>query len=351
MLRKKEQEMTFEELKKVVEEDSLKFIPTKNNKTFISVKEIEKANQYFDKVNQKEFNENTIKEVLGRQWKHCLKSLTPLMVFLSKQSRKRPTEISCYLFKDINADQTRLNIGKLIKLDIIRCIQKHYSKDASLARIYQVNWFRFDLFYLMLGRSDEMREIEEFDRSNSIYKVNDYVMNRRIRDNDRSKYDLYLKICKKPELRESVKVLVMTLYFSDARKFRSLCTNYFAYYMKRVTIDGARIIAQKGKDRVEAVINILGLKGEINIDQTIDKMVEWYKNTRELLKKEIGEFVGRSIFLYEAIVNLSTEIALLEKGYFCVSVYDGFYTNAREEEWWDCYCSSLKILNNLEGDK
>ena len=210
--------------------------------------------------------------------------------------------------------------------------------------------YREDVLDSYFGEDTNIREkYKEYDRSNSIYKINDYIRNKKIRVNDRKVDDIYLNLVNgNQNQRDYIKEMVMTLYFSDARKWRSTVTQVFEYFIDKK--QAAKHVALKGNRRVHAVLKLLvenGHSRKVPKEVWISDIVEWYKTTKEKLKKEVGEFVGKSIFLYEAIVNLSTEIDLLEKGYKCVSVYDGFWTNASEEEWWDSYTKSLNRIKEL----
>ena len=443
-----------------------------NKKSYIHISTKEKSDNYFNRINQHPFTWDEIKETLGRQYKHVIESMIPLLVFIGKQDDL--AMISCKLFGKENKEilQTSRNINNLLKLDIIQCVSNHYSKDDGIAKIYNINFPRFDLFLDLIrednnirekynkevdknknkynnneeeiiedneivevddedeceyfesldSKEDKLRDIirdlikqqnklqtkdifrynlklnggrpacrlcnydskekaiklgkklnprktyredvldsyfeednnirekyKEYDRSNSIYKVNDYIRNKRVRVNDRNVDDIYLNLVNgKKEQRDYIKEMVMTLYFSDARKWRSTVTQAFEYFIDKK--QAARHIALKGNRRVQAVMHLLvenGHSRKAPEEVWISDIVEWYKTTKEKLKKEVGKFVGKSIFLYEAIVNLSTEIDLLEKGYKCVSVYDGFWTNASEEEWWESYTKSLNKIKEL----
>ena len=195
-------------------------------------------------------------------------------------------------------------------------------------------------------------DIQDYDRSSSIYNLNNYIQRNQINSNDRGHFDLYIKLLNGKEIengRELMKLLTMTLYFSDARKFRSLVEHWVDYYVDNDF--RARHIAQKGRERVWAVIQLLGLnkKGAVapTRKELVDLCVQWYKDTRETLRSLVGEFVGKEIFIYENIVNIYTEIQIREAGYNCVSIYDGFYTNCSEDFWWDCYKKSLEYLKSL----
>ena len=461
--------ISFEQIKESQNKYN-EFIPVRG-KTYIHSSKKEKSDIYFNKINQYPFTWDDVKETLGRQYKHVIESMLPLLVFITKQDKDGLAMISCKLFGKESKEiaQTDRNIRNLLKLDVIQCVSDFYSYDDGIAKVYNINWYRFDLFLGLIREdtniwekynnikdmyknkyNDEINEIEdirdneednenedvyfdsldskedvlrnilkdlikkqnklqtkqifkysigdgkgrpycalcnyptlekhsreskakdcifredvldsyfgedtniwekykEYDRSNSIYKINDYIRSKRIRDNDRNVDDIYLNLVNgKKEQRKYVKEMVMTLYFSDARKWRSTCEAFFEYYIRRN--NAAQHKANKGHDRVWAVIQLLVLEGKsmsMSVNEWISLLVEWYKTTKEKLKKEVGDFVGKSIFLYEAIVNIGTEIDLLEKGYKCASVYDGFFTNASEEEWWDSYKKSLNKINNL----
>ena len=473
--------MTFEELKQNLTNDEETYIDILG-KTHIHVNKILSAEKYFKKINS-DITEQELQDTLGRKYKAALSTATQLLAFLSKQNRKRPTMISCYLFGGYGKDgtpqkivyKTERAIKYLIKLNIIKCIQDFYSPDGGVAQVYQVYWMRYDSLISLIRekamiweiynvyckeecnrnmnkyvynddkeednvddmsirennvvnklveklqdlikiqnslQSDKMFKYRleegkgrpyanicstpsekhthaeypvlrsdilskyfrekamiweiynnnkdnksnkyyyEYDRSNSIYKLNMYVREYKVLPNSREECDLYTYLLDGKEIeggRDLMKLLTMSLYFSDARKFRSLVEHFCDYYILHNA--RSRIIAQKGRSRVWAVIQLLGLnKGGSEIpscDELVSLCTQWYKDTREKLKSFTGEFVGKDIFIYEGIVNIYTEIQIRQAGFECVSVYDGFYTNCEETFWWDCYQKSLYYLRSL----
>ena len=346
--------MLFSELEQKVLNDKETYVDVLG-KTQIHIDKINHALNQFKKVNP-EITEQDLKDILGRKWKASCLSMLPLITFINKSSKKKPVMLSCKLFGYNSKDLTERAINNLIKLNVIKCIQDFYSADQSLARVYQVYWSRFDCLYSLLREytniCEKYNNIKEYDRSNSIYKLNNYMIRNEILSNNREYFDLYTELLgnnKVEDGRNLMKLLTMTLYFSDARKFRSLVEHWVDYYVDNDF--RARHIAQKGRERVWTVIQLLGLNKKGTVVPTrkelVDLCVQWFKDTREKLRSLIGEFVGKEIFIYENIVNLYTEIQIRESGYNCVSVYDGFYTDCSEDFWWDCYKKSLEYLKTL----
>lgn len=261
------------------------------------------------------------------------------------------------LIKRQNALQTSHMFRYYLKVDSGRAyapicsiptIEKHSRNEYPVVREDVIsNYFRE-----YHNICEKYNNIKEYDRSNSIYKLNNYMIRNEILSNNREHFDLYTELLgnnKVEDGRNLMKLLTMTLYFSDARKFRSLVEHWVDYYVDNDF--RARHIAQKGRERVWTVIQLLGLnkKGATvpTRKELVDLCVRWFKDTREKLRSLIGEFVGKEIFIYENIVNLYTEIQIREAGYNCVSVYDGFYTDCSEDFWWDCYKKSLEYLKTL----
>lgn len=76
-------------------------------------------------------------------------------------------------------------------------------------------------------------------------------------------------------------------------------------------------------------------------------MRNFYRENRKRLEQFEGGFIGKEIFLYENVQNLSTELELRRLGYTVETVYDGFYTDAPEDVWWKVYREKLFELKTL----
>lgn len=190
-----------------------------------------------------------------------------------------------------------------------------------------------------------------WDRNASIHNLNYSLLTGKIRENDRHVYDFYEDFMGKrltEEERNSIKLLVMTLYFSNVRKWRSTVNSVWLFYIEHTDniYDVKR--ALKGKERVEAAWKLIGIDKTFKTKKEfVDCFAEWFKETQEKLKvAEGGSFIGKPIFQYEAFVNLETQIALQNLGYKTVTVYDGFYTTAPEDLWWKIY--KLKVYELIE---
>lgn len=240
--------------------------------------------------------------------------------------------------------------------------------------------------------SHDYEGLKEFDRNASIYNLMVFLGKGEIRENDRSKYDLYEHLNKglqtlrtwendniknddtcrkidglsgkelKEELlkrvntfnsmpsRQDVKNLIMTINFADMRQIRSLVEDSVNYMMNGA--DRYQKRAFKFFDRFVSVCKYIGLgelKDDLDYLKLSKNMISWFKDAKKLLQNFVGNFkIGdKSIFLYEAKVNLHCQSLLQKKGFDCVSVYDGFYTNADYDTWWDCYKESLKELKSI----
>ena len=237
-------------------------------------------------------------------------------------------------------------------------------------------------------------ELNEWDRNASIYNLMVYLGKGEIRSNDRTEYDLYehlkkglLTLRSSPDLnsitygkenkvidkvievsndnedvvsnvndevsRNDVKLLMMTINFADFRQINSLLEDTINYLMSQD--NRCKRKALKFYDRFVAICKFGGffslpLNGPEDYILLSKKIKDWLHDAKDLLQNFVGKdykIGSKDIFLYEAKVNLHCQNLLKEKGFTCVSVYDGFYTNASEEEWWDCYKKSLIDLKTL----
>ena len=303
----------------------------------------EKLNNLNKNINIKDNYDNQYKE---EEYDYDInRDQSPLREALQALIKRQNALQSSHMFKYyLKADSGRA----YAPICSIPTIEKHSRDEHPVVREDIIsNYFRE-----YTNICEKLNNIQEYDRSNSIYKLNNYIQRNQILSNDRDHFDLYVKLLNNKEIengRELMKLLTMTLYFSDARKFRSLVEHWVDYYVDNDF--RARHIAQKGRERVWAVIQLLGLnkKGAVvpTRKELVDLCVQWYKDTRETLRSLVGEFVGKEIFIYENIVNIYTEIQIREAGYNCISIYDGFYTDCSEDFWWDCYKKSLEYLKTL----
>ena len=308
----------------------------------------EKLNNLNDKINVKEEEYIDIEEDKDNQ--NINRDQSSLRLALQDLIKRQNALQTSHMFRYyLKADSGRA----YAPICSIPTIEKHSRNEYPVVREDVIsNYFRE---YTNICEKYN-NNIKEYDRSNSIYKLNNYILRNKILSNNRDHFDLYTELLGNNKVsngRSLMKLLTMTLYFSDARKFRSLVEHWVDYYVDNDF--RARHIAQKGRERVWTVIQLLGLNKKGTTVPTrkelVDLCVQWFKDTREKLRSLIGEFVGKEIFIYENIVNLYTEIQIREAGYNCVSVYDGFYTDCSEDFWWNCYKNSLEYLRTLINTK
>lgn len=192
--------------------------------------------------------------------------------------------------------------------------------------------------------------LEERDRIASIHNLNRFLKTGVLAGNNRETEDFYKFFAGKDltdEERDSYKLLMMTFYFSSQQKWNSLVRHVIDYFYKGDS--KAHQIAKLGLDRFKAAWKLLGCKEFSCTDELEEALRNFYRENRARLQEVEGELIGKDIFLYENVQNLSTEIELRKLGYTVETVYDGFYTNAPEEVWWKVYKEKLFELKTLIG--
>lgn len=227
---------------------------------------------------------------------------------------------------------------------------------------------------------------QEFDRNASIYNLMLFLGKGEIRENDRSKYDFYTEFAKrlqcieyghiisKSELeakisssslqnkledfedfnvRDCVKTLMMTINFASKNQVRALIGDSINYLMSGDNRCFNKF--RKFQQRLICVIRLLDLESfqlkDVEGYLKLSKVLYYFFcKAKDLLKDYVGrEIEDKTIFLYEAAVNLNTQKLIKDAGFNCVSVYDGFYTDCSEDFWWDCYKKSLFYLRTLSN--
>lgn len=190
--------------------------------------------------------------------------------------------------------------------------------------------------------------LEERDRIASIHNLNRFLKTGILAGNNRETEDFY-KLFAGKELskdeRDSYKTLMMTFYFSNQQKWNSLVKHVVDYFYRGDS--KAHQIAKLGLDRFKAAWKLLGKEEFSSTEELEEALRNFYRENRKRLEQFEGEFIGKDIFLYENVQNLSTEIELRKLGYIVETVYDGFYTNAPEEIWWKIYQEQLFNLKTL----
>lgn len=192
--------------------------------------------------------------------------------------------------------------------------------------------------------------LEERDRIASIHNLNRFLKTGVLAGNNRETEDFYKFFAGKDltdEERDSYKLLMMTFYFSSQQKWNSLVRHVVDYFYKGDS--KAHQIAKLGLDRFKAAWKLLGCKEFSSTDELEEALRNFYRENRARLQEVEGELIGKDIFLYENVQNLSTELELRKLGYTVETVYDGFYTNAPEEVWWKVYKEKLFELKTLIG--
>lgn len=190
--------------------------------------------------------------------------------------------------------------------------------------------------------------LEERDRIASIHNLNRFLKTGVLAGNNRETEDFYKYFAGKDltkEERNDYKLLMMTFYFSSQQKWNSLVRHVVDYFYKGDT--KAHAIAKKGIDRFKAAWKLLGCKEYQDTAELEEDLRNFYRENRARLQEVEGDLIGKEIFLYENVQNLSTEIELRKLGYIVETVYDGFYTNAPEETWWKVYKEKLLELKTL----
>ena len=196
----------------------------------------------------------------------------------------------------------------------------------------------------------------EYDRCASIYNLNLYLQKGVVLPNDRKEYDLYEKFAGRKfvnDERDAWKTLNMTCYFGNNRKFskfiRSMLDIFFNEEIGNLSNKVASSIKCNG-DRFLACLDFANIphivsRTEESYKEVYSKLMSWYKETKLRMENEIGQIIGKEIFLYEAYVNLYTSVKLNEMGIRNVTVYDGFYFDKETSDyskWWEVYQEALK---------
>lgn len=196
----------------------------------------------------------------------------------------------------------------------------------------------------------------EYDRCASIYNLNLYLQKGIILPNDRREYDLYEKFAGRKFAngeRDAWKTLNMTCYFGNNRKFskfiRSMLDIFFNEKVGDISNKMRSSISRNG-DRFLACLDFANIphvlsRTEESCKEVYSKLMSWYKETKLRIENEIGQIIGKEIFLYEAYVNLYTSVKLNEMGIRNVTVYDGFYFDKETSDynkWWEVYQEALK---------
>lgn len=190
--------------------------------------------------------------------------------------------------------------------------------------------------------------LTEQDRIASIHNLNRFLKTNTLAGNDRETDDFYQDFAGRElttEERNDYKMLMMTFYFSNQRKWNSLVRHVIAYIWEGD--NKAHRIAKLGFARVRSAWNLMSKKSFSSKEDLELALRDFYKTSRARLEQVEGKLIGKDIFLYENVQNLSVEVELRKLGYIVETVYDGFYTNAPEETWWKVYKEKLFELKSL----
>lgn len=190
--------------------------------------------------------------------------------------------------------------------------------------------------------------LAEQDRIASIHNLNRFLKTNILTGNNRELNDFYQEFAGRElttEERNDYKMLMMTFYFSNQRKWNSLVRHVIAYIWEGDS--QAHRIAKLGFSRIASAWNLIGIKTFNSKEELELALRDFYKASRARLEQVEGELIGKDIFLYENVQNLSVEVELRKLGYIVETVYDGFYTNAPEDIWWNVYRNKLFELKTL----
>lgn len=174
---------------------------------------------------------------------------------------------------------------------------------------------------------------QEWDRSASIYNLTYSYNTKQYIPND---VDLHAKMNGKSfetkEEREMFKILNMTKYFSDGRKVRKLIENMVFIQQK---ISDNLALTKKEISFYKNNIERANLIAKLSKADSISDVVKWYMQERDKLINSLGgkKIDNDAIFIMEGVINLATMNDLREAGYEAVSVYDGFYTNCKDNNF------------------
>lgn len=196
----------------------------------------------------------------------------------------------------------------------------------------------------------------EYDRCASIYNLNLYLQKGVVLPNDRKEYDLYEKFAGRKFVnneRDAWKTLNMTCYFGNNRKFSKFIRSMLDIFFNEKVGDLSNKMYSSIKcngDRFLACLDFANIphilsRTEESYKEVYNKLMNWYKETKLRMENEIGQIIGKEIFLYEAYVNLYTSVKLNEMGIRNVTVYDGFYFDKETSDynkWWEVYQEALK---------
>ena len=258
-------------------------------------------------------------------------------------------EVICNRVKALVKEQNALEQDELFKYKFPKDCFRAYSNfcfQPTLKKDHKIEHDQYRENILESKFPDVV--LEERDRIASIHNLNRFLKTGVLAGNNRETEDFYKYFAGKDltkEERDDYKTLMMTFYFSSQQKWNSLVRHVVDYFYKNDT--KAHAIAKKGVDRFKAAWKLLGCKEYQDTDELEEDLRNFYRENRARLQQVEGELIGKEIFLYENVQNLSTEIELRKLGYIVETVYDGFYTNAPEETWWKVYKEKLLELKTL----
>ena len=282
--------------------------------------------------------------------------------FQYKATGWRPSADICYL-PSREKSKKHKKVHDVYREDVIPFKYEEFDRNASIYNlqlflgkgiIRENNRGLYD-FYKDFGKRLSCIEYGKYFRYDDVNKPNlnnitfeeDYSIQDVVND---SSVDVDDNVDSRDELRSSVKVLMMSIQFADMRQIRALVSDYVNYLFS----DDNRCFkkARKFSERAEAIYRLLGIENvELKSDEDFNNLykllIHFFEQAKEMLHDYLGVNLGKSVFLYEAAVNLKCQSLIKEAGYNCVSVYDGFYTDCSEDFWWDCYVKSLKYLKSL----
>lgn len=194
----------------------------------------------------------------------------------------------------------------------------------------------------------------EWDRSASIYNLTYSYNTGKYIENS---VDLHAKMNGKEfhskEEREMFKLLNMTKYFSDARKVKSFMEKIVKISEKiknnKAILNTELSFYKNNAKRAEAMIKLSNSEDIETWEETIRRVVEYYKTSRKDMENIIGKKLPKDVvFIIEGIVNLATMNELNEIGYKCISVYDGFYTDCNDDKLIEeIYRKNIEKIVNL----
>ena len=175
----------------------------------------------------------------------------------------------------------------------------------------------------------------QWDRTASVHNLAYSYNTHQYMNNSQDFYE-YLKGSKfiSEDERKDYKGVVQNLNFSDVRKFKAFIFNMLDIGNKvcnNETLRPKEYTSYYGRDE-ENRKRALAI-ARLSKANTVQEMIDWYKQTRDNYIKAIGgkKLPMDAIFIMEGTVNLATMNDLNEMGYKCVSIYDGFYSNCFDD--------------------